>query len=341
VAFFALLTNHLIRTPCALLFFFLAGFLAVADGQVTSPEIEKLIQLGRAEADKGDFAKALVYFNKAMGYLKQASPRHPLNEVVRKEIRIAKGRSLVARYQNRSGLKIIKRDELLPLGEEPDEILVSQRFGTVLAREVWQPKEIKEIGEFIGIGRRLTVLPEAGVELYFEDSSKFTLRSVDAASFALPESKVFDLHSGSFVISSEANANSATIKSPLSMVRVSCDTSFALMIGITTNGGLKIIALVGECKLEQEKLASTVLSPGELVFALPEGFSRKMSVELSTLMVTSTLMTGFDDPPVYLKKMRQQAMIQALRTRKRYKAVVGDAKNSKDFEIKVLKPDQP
>ena len=39
-----------------------------------------------------------------------------------------------------------------------------------------------------------------------------------------------------------------------------------------------------------------------------------MSVELSTLMVTSKLMTGFDDPPVYLKKLRQQAMIQALRT---------------------------
>jgi len=76
-----------------------------------------------------------------------------------------------------------------------------------------------------------------------------------------------------------------------------------------------------------------------LVFALPEGFSRKMSVELSTLMVTSKLMTGFDDPPVYLKKLRQQAMIQALRTRKRYKAVVGDAKNSEDFEIKVLKPE--
>jgi hypothetical protein len=341
VAFFALLSNHLIRTPCALLFFFLAVCLVVADGQVTSPEIEKLIQLGRAEVDKGDFAKALGYFNRAMGFLKQASPKHPWNEVVRKEIRIAKGRSLVARYQKRSGLKIIQRDELLPLGDEPDEILVSQRFGTVLAREVWQPKEIKGIGEFIGIGRRLTVLPEAGVELYFGDASKFSLRSVDAASFALPENNIFDLHSGSFVISSNGNDNSTTIKSPLSTIRASCDSPFALMIGITTNGGLKIIALLGECKLEQEKLTSSVLSPGELVFALPEGFSRKMSVELSTLMVTSKLMTGFDDPPVYLKKLRQQAMIQALRTRKRYKAVVGDAKNSKDFEIKVLKPEQP
>ena len=339
MAFFALLKKFRICASRTVLFIFFSVSLGVASGQVSSPEVEKLIQLGRAEADKGDFTKALGYFNRAMGYLKQASPKHPLNEVVRKEIRIAKGRSLVARYQNRSGLKIIQKDELLPLSQEPEDILVTQRFGTVLAREVWQPKEIQSIGEFVGIGRRLTILPQAGVELYFGDASKFSLRSVDAASFAMPEKNVFDLHSGSFVVSSNGNGNSATIKSPLSTVQVSCDTPFALMIGITTNGGIKFIALVGECKLEQEKLASSVLSPGDLVFALPEGFSRKMSVELSTLMVTSKLMTGFDDPPVYLKKLRQQAMIQALRTRKRYKAVVGDAKNSDDFEIKVLKPE--
>ena len=341
MAFFALFKKFRIRASCAVLFIFFSVSLFVASGQVTSPEVEKLIQLGRAEADKGDFTKALGYFNKAMGYLKQASPKHPLNEVVRKEIRIAKGRSLVARYQNRSGLKIVRKDELLPLSQEPEDILITQRYGTVLAREVWQPKEIQSIGEFVGIGRRLTILPEAGIELYFGDSSKFSLRSVDAASFALPEKKVFDLHSGSFVLSSSGDGNKATIKSPLSTVQVSCETPFALMIGVTTNGGLKFIALLGEPKLEQQKLAASILSPGELVFALPEGFSRKMSVELSTLMVTSKLMTGFEDPPAYLKKLRQQAMIQALRTRKRYKAVVGDAKNSKDFEIQVLKPEQP
>ena len=58
-------------------------------------------------------------------------------------------------------------------------------------------------------------------------------------------------------------------------------------------------------------------------------------------MVTSKLMTGFQQPPVYLKKLRQQAMIQALRTKKRYRAVVGDAKDSKDFEIQVLNPQNP
>ena len=323
---------------CTLSLLFIIAF---AEAQVTGAEIERLLEAGRAEAEKGDFTKALGYFNKAMGYLKQASPKHPLNEVVRKEIRVTKGRSLVARYRNRSGLRLVAKDELLPLDQEPREVLVRQCFGTVLAREVWQPKKIAQIGEYIGFGRRLTVLPEGGVDLYLGDESEFSLRSVDAASLALPEDKVFDLHSGSFVISSTSKLNTCTVRSPLSSLKVRCEDPFAIMIGITTNGGLKVISLFGECVLEQEGVPSTSLRPGELVFALPEGFSRKMSVELSTLMVTSKLMTGFEAPPVYHKKLRQQALIQALRTKKRYKAVVGDAKNTKDFEIQVLNPESP
>ena len=129
MAFFALLNKFRIRAYRAIPLIFFSVSLVVASGQVSSPEVVKLIQLGRTEADKGDFTKALGYFNKAMGYLKQASPKHPLNEVVRKEIRIAKGRSLVARYQNRSGLKIIQKDELLPLSQEPEDILVTQLTG--------------------------------------------------------------------------------------------------------------------------------------------------------------------------------------------------------------------
>jgi len=310
-------------------------------GQSGNVEVERLLAAGRAEAERRDFTKALAYFNQAMGYLRQASPSHPLNEVVRREIRVTKGRSLVERFRNRSGLKVIEKSELLPLSDEPEEILVRQTYGTVLVRETWVPKEIKENGDFIGFGRRVTVLPEGGVDLFLGKEKGFGVRSVDAASLALPQDGVFDLHSGSFAISSESKDNRCTIKRPLSSLVLTCPDPFAVMIGVTTNGGIKIIGLVGKCKLEQEGLDASVLNPGELIFALPEGYSRKMSVELSTLMVTSKLMTGFDSPPIYLKKVRQQAMIQALRTRKRYKAIVGDAKNSKDFEIRVLEKGQP
>jgi hypothetical protein len=342
VAFFASrrFSFFLARCRCFILLALL-GFGSFAQAQVTYSEVERLLEAGRAEADKGDFTKALGHFNKAMGYLKQASPSHPLNEVVRREIRVTKGRSLVARYRNRSGLKLVNKDQLLPLDQEPSDVLVRQRLGTVLAREVWQPKKISEQGEYIGFGRRLTVLPGGGVELDLGEESKFSLRTVDAASLALPMDKVFDLHSGAFAISSANKANVCTVKSPLSSMEIRAEEPFALMIGITTNGGLKVIGLFGDCELKQEGVPPESLSPGELVFALPEGFSRKMSVELSTLMVTSKLMTGFQQPPVYLKKLRQRAMIQALRTKKRYRAVVGDAKNSEDFEIQVLNPQNP
>ena len=322
-------------------FVFLLGWFTCLHGQATTAEVEKLLDAGRKEADRGEFAKALGHFNKAMGYLKQASPSHPLNEVVRREIKITKGRSLVARFQNRSGLKIHRKDEPLPLDQEPEEVLVNQCFGTILARQVWTPREITGSGEFLGLGRRLTILPKGGVELFVGKERNFSVRSVDAASLALPEAGVFDLHSGAFAISSSNDGSSCTIKSPLSSLKLSCPKTFAVMVGITTNGGLKVMGLMGDCILEQPDAGSSTLKPGELVFILPEGFSRKMSVELSTLMVTSKLMTGFDDPPVYHKKVRQQAMIQALRTKKRYKAVVGDAKNSDDFEIRVLKPERP
>ena len=62
-----------------------------------------------------------------------------------------------------------------------------------------------------------------------------------------------------------------------------------------------------------------------------------MNVELSTLIVTSNLLTDFEDPPAFLKKLRQQAMMQALRTKKRFRTVVGDVKGADNFELKVLK----
>ena len=57
--------------------------------------------------------------------------------------------------------------------------------------------------------------------------------------------------------------------------------------------------------------------PGDLCFVLPDkSLSRKMSIELSTLMVTSKLITAFSKPLPFVNKLKQQAMMQALRTRK-------------------------
>ena len=129
------------------------------------------------------------------------------------------------------------------------------------------------------------------------------------------------------------------VRCPLSEMRIRSDDSFAIMVGITTNGGMKVICLLGKISIKTKNFSETLL-PGELTFALPEGFSRKMNIELSTLMVTANLLTAFEDPPPYMKKLRQQAMLQAMRTNKRFRTVVGDVKGNENFELKVLREEE-
>lgn len=298
--------------------------------------VVSLLEKGKTEAEKGNFTQALSHYNKAMGYLRQTSRNHPLVEEVEKQIRITKGRFLVARYKNRSGLKSIGKNELLSLREESEDIRLNQCFGTVLAREIWFDRDLTRKGELFGFGRRITILPSAGIEASIINSPTFTLRAVEAASFQVDKENIFDFHSGSFSLSSLEKKSKCVIKSPLSELELQADDPFAIMLAVTTNGGLKIISLLGEVELKQKGSLFTSLRPGQLVFSLPDGFSRKMNVELSTLMVTSKLMTAFDEPPVFFKKLKQQAMIQALRTKKRFRTIVGDAKTNSDFQIKVL-----
>lgn len=305
-------------------------------GFSSEQEVKSLLDQGKLEAENGEFANAMNSLNQAMGYLRQVSSSHPLLEEVQKQMRITKGRSLVARYKNRSGLNSIEKNVLLSLREETEDVYVDQCFGTVLAREIWHPRDINRKGELFGLGRRITVLPSAGVEVSMKNGFKYSLRAVEAASFALLDDNIIDFHSGSFSLSSLEKNTRAIIKSPLTEFVLESEDPFAIMLAVTTNGGLKVISLLGEIELKQKQKPSTSLRTGQLIFSLPDGFSRKMNVELSTLMVTSKLITAFDEPPTFFKKLKQQALIQALRTKKRFRTIVGDAKTNSDFQIQVL-----
>ena len=313
--------------------FFLIAFDLSASAQ---DQVQALLDKGKKEAEIGNFDLALVHFNKAMGYLRQASSNHPLADEVQKEIKITKGRSLVAKFRQRSGLQKNVKNKLLPIREESEDVLVSQCFGTVLVRDIWHARDIKREGEIFGFGRRLTILPSAGVEVAIRNQDRYVVRSVEAASFAIDKNQLFDFHSGSFSLHTLEKNSVCTLKSPLAEVILESKEPFAVLLAVSTNGGLKIIGLLGEIKLKQKQKESVFLKPGELIFSLPNGFSRKMNIELSTLMITSKLMTSFKKPPAFFKKLKQQALIQALRTKKRFRSIVGDAKTNSDFQIKVL-----
>jgi hypothetical protein len=303
----------------------------------SAPEIEELLQSGKDDFNNNNFVQALITFNRAMGYLREVPKSNPLVKDIEQHIRLTKGKLLVQRYnKNLNKENEINGNALLPISEESEDIEVNQIFGPVLAREVWQNKKINMKGDSLGFGRRVTVLPSAGVELSYVDGYKYKIRSVEAASFAMSDENVFDFHSGSFSLASLESNSLCLIKSPLSEFHLKSDDPFAVLFAVTTNGGLKIIGLLGEIELVQKTKPSISLRPGQLIFSMPDGFSRKMSVELSTLMVTSKLMTAFEDPPNFYRKLKQQALIQALRTKKRFRTLVGDAKTNSDFQIKVL-----
>ena len=297
--------------------------------------IEELLIQGQELADNNQFSDALKVLNRAMGSLKQAPRSHPLRVETEKLIKIVKGRSLVARYRGSKVRTYSDPNALSPLEEETREFSINQLFGKVLARKVWESRDELSRGETLGVGRRVTVLPKGGIELTALGKSGVSIRSVQAASFDILGDTSFALHSGSYVMHSLGKEHELVLKSPLVDIRISSTEPFALMVGITTNGGMKVICLLGEIKLNKEGHKISLV-PGELSFALPDGFSRKMNVELSTLLVTSNLLTDFEQPPVFLKKLRQQAMMQALRTRKRFRTVVGDVKGNDNFELKVL-----
>ena len=298
--------------------------------------IEELLLKGSELADNEQYSESLRVLNQAMGMLKEIPREHPLRLETEKLIRLTKGRSLVARYRKGKLKAYSDPNALQPLESETREFKASQVFGKVLARKVWEPRDDIRPGHSIGLGRRITVLPNGGIELTSSSDESTTLRTVQASSFDLANQNSFVLHSGSYVLHTTSKNQKMTISSPLADIEIHSSDPFAVMIGVTTNGGMKIINLLGsfDIKSGRNKLS---MVPGELSFALPEGFSRKMNVELSTLIVTSNLLTDFEKPPVFLKKLRQQAMMQALRTRKRFRTVVGDVKSNENFELKVLK----
>ena len=166
------------------------------------------------------------------------------------------------------------------------------------------------------------------VDLNSKNASGLSHRAVQAASFDLKGLNEVDLHSGSYVLHDMGEDSKVFVRSPLSEMRIRSDDSFAIMVGITTNGGMKVICLLGKISIKTKNFSETLL-PGELTFALPEGFSRKMNVELSTLMVTANLLPHLRIRPPR-EKLRQQAMLQAMRTNKRFRTVVGDAKGNEN-----------
>jgi len=317
--------------------YWISFLIILSPGQSLDLEsVEVLFNRGVELQGQREYDGALWELNKAMGMVKN-NYNHPLREKIEEAIRVTKGKMVVSKYASRkkSNRLLGDGDELDTIEDEPFDFVVDQVFGKSIARKVWENRDELKFEDPIGLGRTITVLPGGGVELSANFSPGFSIRSVQAASFSLVSETELSLHSGSYCLYSTHSRLKIKISSTLADVEFYSEQPFAMMVGVTTNGGMKVIGLLGRIQLTMDGEAKEIL-PGNLVFCLPNDFSRKMDVELNTMLMTSKLLNSFKKPVVFHKKLNQQALLQALRTKNRYRSTVGDVRGNKNFEVTVF-----
>ena len=86
---------------------------------------------------------------------------------------VTKGKLVVSRYAKRKRLPQNTENTLDTLSNEPNDFIVQQVFGKALARGTWENRDNLLKDDFIGIGRTVTVLPDAGIEVTGDQSSNF------------------------------------------------------------------------------------------------------------------------------------------------------------------------
>ena len=165
---------------------------------------ERFLNEGVSLTDRGEFAESVKILNRALGILREFPSSHPLRVRIEKQLRITKGKSVVSRYENRSSRN--KNSELLPLKNESNDYLVTQIFGKVSSRKVCLPRENLELNNPVALGRRITVFPNAGVELISNPNKQTVIRSLNASSIDLISSEEISLHSGFSLLSVKTKA---------------------------------------------------------------------------------------------------------------------------------------
>jgi hypothetical protein len=301
--------------------------------------VEEILNRGIELQVKREYDGALWELNKAMGMVKN-NYNHPLRKKIEEALRVTKGKMVVSKYASRKRSSRLAEggDELDTIENEPFDFEIQQVFGKSLSRKVWENRDELKKEDPVGLGRTVTVLPDGGVEISANFTPGFSLRSVQAASFSLVSESEISLHSGSYCLYSTHSDLKIKISSTLADVELFSEQPFAMMVGVTTNGGMKVIGLLGRIQLTMDGETKEIL-PGNLVFCLPNDFSRKMDIELNTLLMTSKLLNSFKKPVIFHKKLNQQALLQALRTKNHYRSTVGDVRGNKNFEVTVF-PDE-
>ena len=291
-------------------FFFLfptSKTLGVTDLDLT---IEDHYRKGRMFSDRSDYSQALLELNQAMGRLRNL-PNHPLRKKVEDLINQTKQDIVMERKRNaaRASVNDDEAEELLPLESEPEHFRVLQTYGKVFVRKVWEGRDQIASGEFIGAGRQISILPNAGLEIEESGDLKYILRLSDGVGVTLISVDTLKVHSGYFSFCSSHKLEGFSLVYGNSTLKISSAQAFACFGEVGVDGSLQFSSLLGRIELQFED-SEKVLLPGQRIYA-KENKSIKMSdLELNSNYLHSRLKGKFETYPIFFSQLNQQARLQ-------------------------------
>ncbi len=277
--------------------------------------IEEHIKLGKEFYEEGDFSNALMEFNLAIGYLKTNSSYELKSEIngliadTKEKIRVSK-----KRVRDLSNSK--NGDALFPAEEEPRHFVVSDIGGKALARNIWTKKQYLQVGDYLGSGRLVAVLPNGAIEIQENDQKRFVLRSSENAAFTLEDENRINFHSGRFCFSTSQKVNDFVFSSSKISLKVTSELPFVILIEVLSSGNLLIFDILGTIKLSYLS-HEILLKPGELSSVGGEAMPEIKEFELSSNLVKDRVLCGLRAEPFFYTSFIKQASLQAKYLRRR------------------------
>ena len=193
-----------------------------------------------------------------------------------------------------------------------------------------------EANATVEIGNLIATNEKAKLELSSSQGETLRLGSKTVAVFQADRS--LRLKAGSALLHLPENSSPISFSSPICLAKFS--GSGALLLEVTSNGGFKAIGLTGEPKILLADETERIVKPGNLTFLLenPAKFGPVLDIDLLTLISTSNLISGFEEPLACNDHLIRSMLLQRSRIRQRTRAFVGDAKDNQGFQLlNVLK----
>lgn len=215
-------------------------------------------------------------------------------------------------------------------------LLVDQGDGAIVNNGGGQTVKLKP-ASFLPLNQAISIRPRSGIETM---AAGYQFRFGAETNFTIQE-EFIEVQAGSIFFQSRKMGNSITFNSPESSLIVSGIAT--CMLEVETNGGIKILGLLGRAIIKTESSAEKLaLLPGELTFVKPGSseIADIININLERVVSTSFLVSGFKNSDSFLSSINSVVRAQQESIGKTFRAEVGDAKTPDSFEVIAIPEEQ-